>query len=74
MDKKKLYVHNQKALANEFYKSYSPDYFLYKLALLKNSHDNYESIKSLITKDLNEVNDDDYLRVIRTELHFFIFK
>jgi len=61
-------------LQKEFYRSYDPDYWLYRIMLLKNSHDNFEQLKDVLAKNTEETVDGDFKRVIRTELHFLYFQ
>jgi hypothetical protein len=67
-------VNNLDSLQKEFYRMYDPDYWLYRIMLLKNSHDNFDQLKSSLTKNTEEIADKDFRRVIRTELHFLYFQ
>jgi len=67
-------VNDLDGLQKEFYRSYDPDYWLYRIHLLKNCHDNFDNIKSTLTKKIEEVMGDDYKRMLRTELHFLYFQ
>lgn len=67
-------VNDLDSLQKEFYQKYDPDYWLYKIILLKNSHDNFDALKPTLTKNTKETIDDDFRRVIRTELHFLYFQ
>jgi hypothetical protein len=71
---KPLIVNDLISLQREFYKTYDPDYWLYKIMLLKNSHDNFEDIKNTLVKNTEDFVDQDFKRVIRTELHFLYFQ
>jgi hypothetical protein len=71
---KKFIVNDLESLQKEFYKTYNPDYWLYKISLLKNCHDNFDHAKEVLTKDLPDVVDEDYKRTLRTELHFLYFQ
>ncbi|WP_308572303.1 hypothetical protein [uncultured Methanobacterium sp.] len=70
----KLFVNDPDKLEKDFYEKYDPDYWLYKIYLLKNSHDDYDKIKENLTGDLVDVIHEDYKRMIRTELHFLYFQ
>lgn len=67
-------VNNLNHLQEEFYRMYNPDYWLYRIMLLKNSHDDFELLKLSLAKDTEEIIDDDFKRVLRTELHFLYFQ
>lgn len=67
-------VNNLDNLQKEFYRSYDPDYWLYRISMLKNCHDNFDNVKKILTEGIEEVIDDDYKRVLRTELHFLYFQ
>lgn len=71
---KNFFVNNLDSLQKEFYETYNPDYWLYKISLLKNCHDNFDSIKDTLNDDLSDVIDDDYKRMLRTEMHFLYFQ
>lgn len=71
---KQFIVNDLDSLQKEFYKTYDPDYWLYKISLLKNCHDNFDSIKDTLNADLSDVVDDDYKRALRTEMHFLYFQ
>jgi len=61
-------------IQKEFYKAYDTDYWLYKVKLLKNCHDNYGLVKAVIENDLSESTEEDYKRMMRTEIHFLCFQ
>ncbi|XOB40921.1 MAG: hypothetical protein ACKKMW_02530 [Candidatus Nealsonbacteria bacterium] len=61
-------------LQKEFYRMYDPDYWLYRIMLLKNSHDDFDQLKSSLIKNTEETIDGDFKRTIRTELHFLYFQ
>jgi hypothetical protein len=69
-----LVINDRDSLREEFYKKYDPDYWLYKVSLLKNCHDDFAKIKEVLIGDMTEVVDDDYKRVLRTEMHFLYFQ
>lgn len=73
-EKRALTVNDLDKLQKEFYQTYDPDYWIYRIELLKNSHDNFEDTKDILTKNLSEVEDDKFKRAIRTELHFLYFQ
>jgi hypothetical protein len=47
--KKTILVNDKSTLAKQFYQSYNPNYWFYKITSLKNLHDNYSQIKSFMT-------------------------
>ena len=67
-------VNDIESLQKEFYRMYDPDYWLYKIMLLKNSHDEFDNLKPLLIKNTEETVDKDFQRVIRTEMHFLYFQ
>ncbi len=67
-------INDEDFLQKEFYKKYDPDYWLYKISFLKNCHSGFAKIKEVLTEDMAEVVDDDYKRVLRTEIHFLYFQ
>ncbi len=67
-------VNDLNSLQKEFYRMYDPDYWLYRIMLLKNSHDDFDQLKSSLIKNTEETTDKDFKRVIRTELHFLYFQ
>ena len=71
---KQFIVNDLDSLQKEFYKTYDPDYWLYKISLLKNCHNNFDSIRDTLNDDLSDVVDDDYKRALRTEMHFLYFQ
>jgi len=58
----------------EFYLNYQTDYWGYKIAMLKNSLDNFKVAKNTIYSGLEDTNDDDCLLMIKTEIHFLYFQ
>jgi hypothetical protein len=71
---KKFIVMDIESLQEEFYRTYDPDYWLYRISLLRNAHENFGDIKKFLLEDLAEVSDEDYKRMIRTEMHFLYFQ
>ena len=71
---KQFIVNDLNSLQKEFYKTYDPDYWLYKIGFLKNCHDNFDGIKKTLSDKLNEIVDEDYKKMIRTEMHFLYFQ
>lgn len=71
---KPLIVNDLVSLQKEFYKTYDPDYWLHKISLLKNCHDNFENAKEILTINMGGVDDEEYKRVLRTEMHFLYFQ
>ena len=72
-DKKKLTVNDLNRLNNDFFKNYNIDYWLYKICILKECHDNSEKIYNIVTKDLIDANVEDFKKSLRLELHFLYF-
>ena len=58
----------------EFYLNYQIDYWSYKIAMLKNVFDNFHEVKNTIYKGLTDTNDEDFLLMIKTDLHFLYFQ
>jgi hypothetical protein len=73
-DKITFTVNDLDKLQKEFYRMYNPDYWLYRIKLLKNSHDSFVDVKTFLNKDIHESESEDYKRMIRTELHFLYFQ
>ncbi|MFA5127131.1 MAG: hypothetical protein WC465_04030 [Patescibacteria group bacterium] len=67
-------VNDIDSLQKEFYQMYDPDYWLYRIMLLKNSHDDFDQLKSSLTKNTEKTIDKDFRRVMRTEMHFLYFQ
>lgn len=72
--KKKFVVNDLELLHDEFYRAYEPDYWLYKIAFLSNAHKDFGKVKQLLTSDLADVNEEDFKRMLRTEMHFLYFQ
>jgi len=66
----KISVSNSNQLIEDFYNFYNPDYWLDKVTLLKNVLDNFTKFKKTIFKDLVGVDEDQYKRFLKTEIHF----
>ncbi len=58
----------------EFYRKYPIDHWIYKVIILKNVIDNYDSVKELLLKDLKDVVDEDCINVLKAEIHFTYFQ
>lgn len=58
----------------EFYNNYNADYWDYKIFLLKNAHDFYDKLGKDLSDGLGGVDNKDFKRVIRTEMHFTYFQ
>ncbi len=69
-----LIVTDPDSLGREFYRVYKPDYWLYQVSLLKNCHDNYASVKDYLLNNIKDVDENDFKRNLRMELHFLYFK
>ena len=50
--KPEIIINDPDSLQKEFYNKYDPDYWLYKVSLLKNCHDNFAEIKSVLTEHI----------------------
>lgn len=61
-------------MCDEFFRGYHADYWDYKIALLKRIHDSYETLKEDLWKGVKGVVDEDFKRVLRTEMHFLYFQ
>jgi hypothetical protein len=73
-EKLEMIINDPGSLQTEFYKKYDSDYWLYKISLLKNCHDDFTKINEVLIGDMTEVVDDDYKRMLRTEMHFLYFQ
>jgi len=71
---KTFIINDLDSLQKEFYQMYDPDYWLYRIMLLRNSHDNFDQLKPSLTKNTEETIDKDFRRVMRTEMHFLYFQ
>lgn len=58
----------------DFYKLYPKDHWMYKLSMMINIIDNYDSIKDILHKGWDEVNDKAYLGMLNAEIHFTYFQ
>lgn len=72
-DKIKLAINDLNRLNNDFFKNYNVDYWLYKICILKECHDDSEKLFNSMTKDLIDVDIEDFKKSIRLELHFLYF-
>ena len=72
-DKKKLVINDLNRLNNDFFKNYNIDYWLYKICILKECHDNSDKIFNIVTKDLIDADIEDFKKSLRLELHFLYF-
>lgn len=48
---KTFIVNDLDGLQKEFYRMYDPDYWLYRIMFLKNSHDDFDQLKSSLIKN-----------------------
>lgn len=71
---KRFVVGDLDSLQKEFYKTYNPGYWLYRIGLLKKSHDHFERIKDILKTNIGEIEDNDFKKMLRTELHFLYFQ
>jgi len=69
-----LSVNDLDKLQKEFYQMYDPDYWLYRMLLLKNAHDEFDDVRNNLTKNIIDADEETFKRVIRTELHFLYFQ
>lgn len=58
----------------EYYKLYNLDYWPSKIAFLKNSIENFNEVKSILYKGLDEPNENNFLLSLKTDLHFLYFQ
>jgi hypothetical protein len=72
-DKKKLIVNDLNRINKSFFKNYNIDYWLYKICILKEFHDNSNKVFDIITKDLIDTDIEDFRKILRLELHFLYF-
>ena len=72
-DKKKLIVNDLNRINKSFFKNYNIDYWLYKICILKECHDNSNKVFDIITKDLIDTDIEDFRKILRLELHFLYF-
>lgn len=71
---KDLLINDRDSLQKEFYRDFDLDYWLYKINLLKSTHDNFDSLGTLLKKEIDQFSADDCKRMIRTEMHFLYFQ
>jgi hypothetical protein len=69
-----LSVNDLDKLQKEFFLMYDPDYWLYRMSLLKNTHDEFDGVRNNLTKNIIDADEETFKRVIRTELHFLYFQ
>jgi len=72
-DKKSLIVNDLKRINESFFNNYNIDYWLYKICILKECHDNSDKVFDIITKDLIDTDIEDFRKALRLELHFLYF-
>jgi hypothetical protein len=72
-DKKKLIVNDLNRINESFFKNYNIDYWLYKICVLKECHNNSNKVFDIITKDLIDADIEDFRKTLRLELHFLYF-
>ncbi len=71
---KKFAVGDIESLEKEFFMSYDCDYWLHKIFMLKNCHDYYDEFEEHLNLGLENVDHDNYKKMLRTELHFLYFQ
>jgi hypothetical protein len=69
-----LSINDRDSLQKEFYRDFDLDYWLYKIVLLKNTHDNFNLLSTSLEKQIDQFSSDDCKRMIRTEMHFLYFQ
>ena len=69
-----LSINNRDSLQKEFYRDFDLDYRLYKIVLLKNTHDNFDLLSASLEKEVDKFSSDDCKRMMRTEMHFLYFQ
>lgn len=58
----------------DFYKNYNLDYWPSKIALLKNCYEHFDKVKEFIYEELNDPDDEKFLLMLRTDLHYLYFQ
>lgn len=58
----------------DFYKAYHIDYWRYKLFLLQNIISYYDSVKEFLHASLGDVDDENFRRMLKVEIHFIYFQ
>lgn len=58
----------------EFYRLYPIDHWIYKANMLKNLIENFDSVKEIILKDLEDVIENDCINMLKAEIHFNLFQ
>ena len=58
----------------KFYEVYNVDYWYYKLSLLKNYLDDYDTVGEFLQKDVGEVDQRHYVNMLKAEMHFTYFQ
>lgn len=69
-----LSINDRDSLQKEFYRDFDLDYWLYKIVLLKNTHDNFDLLSASLEKVVDKFSSDDCKRMMRTEMHFLYFQ
>ncbi|MBN1162496.1 hypothetical protein JXA34_01990 [Patescibacteria group bacterium] len=72
--KEELIINDIGSVQREFYRTYDPDYWLYKIQLLTSTHDNFDKLKGDLAEDFKDFSDEDFKRMLRTELHFLYYQ
>jgi hypothetical protein len=58
----------------EFYQKYNLSYWANKIALLHNTLKNFEKVKGILNEEIDNPNDDEYLLMLRIEIHFMYYQ
>lgn len=58
----------------EFYKLYPIDHWIYKVNMLENIINNYDSVKKILHENLIDVIDKDCVNMLKAEIHFTYFQ
>lgn len=69
-----LSINDRDSLQKEFYRDFDLDFWLYKIVLLKNTHDNFDLLSASLEKVVDKFSSDDCKRMMRTEMHFLYFQ
>lgn len=58
----------------EFYQKYNLSYWANKIALLHNSFISYEKVRDVLNKEIDKPNDDEFLLMLKIEIHFMYYQ
>lgn len=71
---KDFYFKDKEYMKKAFYKLYYPEYWLYKMRLLKNCHDHFDEVEKVLKADFDNFKKENYKRMLRAEIHFLYFQ